>query len=154
MQQTLISILAGLIIAFFTSWITVRFALKQFFSERWWERKADAYSKIVEALYHIKNVLQVDLELEEQGKSISKERFTKLVQKANVGYEELYKAEGIGAFVISKEVTTSLTQLKSNLKKEEKNFNRSYTDFLDSQVFHLNKCLDEIRLYAKRDLKI
>jgi len=94
MQQTLLSILAGLIIAFFTSLITVRLALKQFFSERWWERKADAYSKIVEALYHIRHELQADLDAEIVGATISEERKKELQEEAKKGYEELDKAEG------------------------------------------------------------
>ena len=43
--------LTSLALAFFTAYLTVKFSLKKFFTEKWWERKADAYSNIVECLY-------------------------------------------------------------------------------------------------------
>jgi len=44
------NILPGLIIAVATSWVTVRLSLRRFRTERWWERKADAYSDLLEKL--------------------------------------------------------------------------------------------------------
>src|SRR6266536_1374619 len=49
--NALAAILPGLVIAVVTAIITVRLALRRFYSERWWERKAQAYSDILEALY-------------------------------------------------------------------------------------------------------
>ena len=40
----------GLVLAIVTSFVTVRLSLKSFVSQRWWERKAEAYSKIMEQL--------------------------------------------------------------------------------------------------------
>jgi len=40
----------GLFVAIVTPVITVRLSLKSFVSQRWWERKAEAYSQIMEQL--------------------------------------------------------------------------------------------------------
>ena len=35
--------------------ITVKLSLKKFRSEKWWEKKVEVYSKIIDALHHLKN---------------------------------------------------------------------------------------------------
>jgi hypothetical protein len=46
MEQIALTIFTGILIAAATSWITVQLSLKRFREEKWWERKADAYSNI------------------------------------------------------------------------------------------------------------
>lgn len=36
-----------------TAYITIRCSLKQFFSQRWWEKKVEAYSNIIEHLSYL-----------------------------------------------------------------------------------------------------
>ena len=55
------SILTQIVVAFLTSAFTLciaaLIAFQQFRSERWWERKADAYSAVIDALYSAKNAM-------------------------------------------------------------------------------------------------
>ena len=41
---------APILVAIITSVVTVRLSVRAFSSQRWWERKADAYSSIINAL--------------------------------------------------------------------------------------------------------
>lgn len=45
-----ISLVPSIIIAIITSVVTVRLSLKQFYSQKWWEKKAEAYTNIIESL--------------------------------------------------------------------------------------------------------
>jgi len=49
MAEVALSIFTAIVIAAISSWITVQLSLRKFRAERWWERKAEAYSKIIEA---------------------------------------------------------------------------------------------------------
>ena len=62
-----LGIASGIVIAAFTSWISVQFAIQQFYSQKWWERKADVYASIMEALYHVKHNLETEMSAEEFG---------------------------------------------------------------------------------------
>ena len=44
----------GVVIAAISSWITVQLSLRRFRTERWWERKAEAYERIIGALHDSK----------------------------------------------------------------------------------------------------
>ncbi len=47
-----LNILTGIVIAVISSLIATHLALKRFRTEKWWERKVDAYLKIIEALHN------------------------------------------------------------------------------------------------------
>ena len=47
----LMTLLTGLFIAVVTSILTVWLALWRFHSEKWWERKVELYSRLMEALF-------------------------------------------------------------------------------------------------------
>ena len=47
-------LLTGIIIAAVSAWVTVQLSLRKFRKEKWWERKADTYSNVIEALYNSK----------------------------------------------------------------------------------------------------
>ena len=44
------NIAAGLFVAVVTSVVTVRLSIKRFRSERWWERKVEAYTDLLSSL--------------------------------------------------------------------------------------------------------
>jgi len=49
-MEFLSTIAAGLVVSLVTSVLTVRLALSQHYSERWWERRLDAYLQVHDAL--------------------------------------------------------------------------------------------------------
>ena len=52
LTSSLAPVIPSLVVGVCTAIITVRLSLRRFRSERWWERKADVYSRIVEALHN------------------------------------------------------------------------------------------------------
>src|SRR5438094_5124193 len=61
------TVLSGLFIAAVTSILTVRLALWRFHSEKWWERKAELYSRLMEALFDMHSYNRQWLEDYEEG---------------------------------------------------------------------------------------
>lgn len=53
--QLLLTLIPALIVGVATALVTVKLSIRKFYTERWWERRADAYSRIVEALHKHKN---------------------------------------------------------------------------------------------------
>jgi hypothetical protein len=49
-----LALLSGIVIAAVNSWITVQLSLRRFRTERWWERKVEAYERIIAALHPTK----------------------------------------------------------------------------------------------------
>ena len=98
-----IALIPSLIVAVVTALLTVRLSLRKFYTERWWERKADAYSRIVEALHKYKKYDQQKLKIEmsyPRDDSDKKKILEKQWADANA---ELQRAVDLGAFVISEQ---------------------------------------------------
>lgn len=146
--QTVLSVLGGILISAFTSIITVRLALRQFYSQKWWERKADAYSAIIDALYHVRNDLGATFDDAIGEINLSEERKIILAEESKKGYTEIFKAEGIGAFVISKEAAQSLTKLRKQFDSEDPSI--SWEERINNQYIAVVECLEEFRYHAKK----
>src|SRR5215467_206791 len=52
-----LDVLKGAAVAFVASWLAVKGAIRQFSSQRWWERQEEAYRRIVENLSRMQLLL-------------------------------------------------------------------------------------------------
>ncbi len=83
--QPLINLLAGVPVALLTAWLTVKFALRRFQSEKWFERRVDAYTKVIEALHFMKHCTERQLRAAECGTDIPKDIEEELVTSYRKG---------------------------------------------------------------------
>jgi uncharacterized membrane protein YcjF (UPF0283 family) len=154
--QLIVAIVPGLLIAVATSVITVQLTLRQFYSQKWWERKAEAYSKIIEALYYMQMHRERVYNAEVEGVRYSKDRMDEWAKHASAGYAEIDKATAIGAYVISEEAANILTTLRKEQDRIDAAYEEGidYIEIIDSHWSAIGKCLTEIRACARRDLKV
>lgn len=147
----LIATLSGIFVAVFASILSVNLAMRRFYSEKWWERKAEAYSRIVEELYHVLNSLDTCLVYFDQGEELPQEDQNEINRLSNQAYKELYKAECIGAFIISDDVANALSQMR------EKEKNLSLDDPMELRLRArsniVSECLNTVKSLARKELK-
>lgn len=132
--------------------ITVKLSLKKFRSEKWWEKKAEAYSKIVDILHQLKNYCDQKLPASYGELNLSPEKENELAEQYKIAYRELVKALDVGSFIISEEAVKILETYK----------NRPQLDFADNPLCeiiecdlkYIKECLQDFRIAAKKDLGI
>lgn len=158
--QILIAIIPGIFISFLTAFLTVRLSLKKFHHERWWDRKADLYSNILDSLHQRINYLrnegkeyyleQGDYPLTDEMKNKSNELYKKNLESL----DHIARVRDIGSFIISKEAIEELTTgLKSGLTG--KDWSEMYPpDFYQKELDTVNNCLQRIIIIAKKDLEV
>jgi hypothetical protein len=146
-----INIIAGIAIAVLTSWLTVQFALRRFRSEKWFERRLDAYTKIIESLHFMKRCTDRQLRAEEAGGcEIAREVQEEIVQMYNTGFADLRRLTDMGALVFSSEAVTVLDAVRQGLDAASEE--QSSWAQLHAEAAAIGKCLKEIVPIAKRDL--
>lgn len=138
------------IVAAITSRITVWLSLSQFRSQKWWEAKAAAYSTIIEALYNAKHYTDALIDETEIARALTSDERKKLASAASKGTEEIRKATGIGAYIISKEAAACLANLEKSRKADYSN--PDYFQVLQNDSGYLAECLSEMRKLAKDEL--
>jgi hypothetical protein len=149
-MDALLSVIAAIVVAVTSAWVTVQLSLQRFRREKWWERKADAYSRIIEALHNAKVFASEHWDASMRGRSVPDEADKELRQQANVGRKEILRASDVGAFLISPEAVKLLLQYQK--ESEEARLTTSWQEYLDNDLDAVNKCLKGMIAVAKRDL--
>ena len=151
-EQIAVSIFSAILISVITSWITVRLALKKFYSERWWVRKDEAYTSIIDALSDLVNYYDVFYDETLGIKQISDERRKEMNEISKKGHSLLKKATSIGAFVISKDAELALKQYWQ--ESEEKHDPNDWLWEIEYDYAKAKTALEELVKCAKKDLKV
>jgi hypothetical protein len=148
-------VIVGLLIAAVSSYITVQLSLRQFYSQRWWERKAKTYSMIIDAFYYQIYSTERYMGYEELGKTLADDRKAELDSISRKGWNVIHKATSIGEFIISQETAKQLEECDKELKVIDLKSNKqSLYEIMDQELDIYNKYIKIIRDCAKRDLKI
>ena len=150
----LLKFISSICLVVITSYITVNFGLRRFYTEKWWERKAGIYTDIMELLYNYQlyvgkeiDDIQTNQEVEEE---IDADEWTK--RDVNQAHQKIEKIITIGTFIVSEEIIEVINELLSELHSA--NDEETYFEFLLSQHAALHKAISKFRDCAKRDLKI
>ena len=77
--QPIVNLVVNVPIVLLTSWLTVWFALRRFQSEKWFERRIEVYTKVIEALHYMKNCTERQLLSASRGTEMPKDIEEELV---------------------------------------------------------------------------
>lgn len=146
------TVLPSLVVGVCTAIITVRLSLRKFHAERWWERKADAYSRIVEALHSVMDYWSARLREEQTGRQLDEEREKRLSEDYDRAAQELNKATRVGAYLISEDVADSLRRLQKRPRLDPSNC--AWFEIYEEEYDAHDKALTELRKLAKKDLGV
>ena len=150
LQQILVALVPSLLVAVLTAWLTVRLTLRQFYAQRWWEKKAEAYSAVTEALYHAKVYAEALMREHETGKDISAERRKELAEQSSKSSEVIDSVVATKAYIISGDALRVLAELQ---KARDKAFgNPNWYEMLDWDAAALKTCLDQMHELARKEL--
>lgn len=146
-------VLPPLLIAVVTAILTVHLSLRRFHAEQWWERKAEAYSRIVETLHQLMEYHAAMSEDSMTGKDRDATQYAKLRDSYQQAYRDLRRATGIGAYIISNEVAAALAALDAR-PRPQWNRDEPPWELYDAEFEAYKTALDQIRRLAKKDLNV
>lgn len=142
----------AVVIAVISSLIAVKLALRRFYSEKWWEQKLAAYTRIIEALSQMKLYADEDLRAYEERRELSAERRSELTAQWRNGQREVEKAVAIGAFVISPEATACAEAMLRSLA--EAGENGGWEQAVYEEAAALDRCMKQMRELAREHLRV
>ncbi|PAP78020.1 hypothetical protein BSZ37_17020 [Rubrivirga marina] len=107
--------MSGLAVAMVTSLVTVRLSIQRFYTERWWERKADYYTDLVEAMEHVRRWLAMNLECaRERGATLTRAYPGVTYPERDAffgGLDRLKRAASTGDFLMSPDALAQVAGL-------------------------------------------
>ncbi|MGV2964870.1 hypothetical protein [Paenibacillus sp. AGC30] len=142
-------ILPGIIISIVTSFITVRLSMKQFYTQKWWERKADTYSKIIEELSYLQYYFSELFDEGIQIKKINSDVHDELRKNFSNSKQQIFKTYASGAFIISDRSTKALEELVRNIEQESSN--GDYVGDIDRWYGAVKKCIQILEMRLRKN---
>ena len=144
------SLLIGAGVSGITAWITVKLTLRRFYTEKWWERKAQAYSETIGSLAKMRVCFDKWEEELFGHKDMSPETRKKVNEEYASAKRVIENAVAAGSFIVSEEAAQILGSFLKELQKEDirgngpKDFDRYHGEVI--------KCITRLREIAKREL--
>lgn len=151
MTNVALNILTGIAIAAVSSWITVQLSLRRFRSEKWWEKRVEAYERVIEALHHAKAFSSAHLDAFEMGKGVSDKQNKELRANSKKAQLEIERATEIGGFIICEEAVQRLKQYQGEAKSAGNT--QHWHEYVEADWVATNACLEGIIRIAKKDLR-
>jgi len=146
-----LNIISGLLIAIVTAIVTVRLSLRQFYSQKWWGKRAEAYTSILESLHYMKRSFDEEFNADLMGRELSEARQKQLRKKFLSGYDELQKRLDISHFILSDEANKALKEFKADY--QEAKDAPSWAEHLYHGLNATDTAIKKLSNVAKNDLK-
>ena len=156
----------GIISSSFVVWLTTHLALKRFYNEKWWEKRASAFIEITEAVYHLK----IDKEYHDDLKDFRREgaeEYPSFVELNGQQLSEMYEASSKARKIIKRYsqvgpllITEKATKLLCDYVKAEDavdfdvHFRGWDVDDAEKHILHLTqKLLEDLVAVSRKELK-
>lgn len=141
----------SVVAAIVASWVTVRLAFGRFKKENLWQRKLEAYSKILDSLH----VCRIRAERLMNDSLRDTERIDENAREFDIEYtkatSELHRIIDTGVLILPEEITNRLVTVMKPRFNDWKEMS-SY-EFWDSEDDRINSALNEVIKIARSDLR-
>lgn len=151
MQGILVALIPALIVSTITAFFAARFALSKFYSQRWWEKKAEAYSNILEQLSYLQYYFGVWFNNCLHIGELSSNKKNELAGEYSKIFESLKRSSAMGSFIISDDASVTLENLLRDL--ESRSISEDWARYFDDCYGIVKDSISLLREYAKKDLK-
>jgi hypothetical protein len=144
-----------LFIAVVSAWVTVQLSLRRFRTERWWERKVEAYERVIAVLYDAKASANDRLEAVTHCRELSDETQQELSAQTRAAHKQIARAIELGAFLLSDEAQARLTRyLKEDSEAYDITAGEDWIEVLHKEWWAIHDALRDFIPLAKKDLQI
>ncbi len=157
MEEFFFQTAAGILLAIITSYITVQLSIRKFRSERMWERKIEAYSKLIESLHFLFRSIYKYIELaeEDQHYEFNDEVSIDIDNLLAEGRKEINKSIDSGFFIFSDDFNEKLKKYKIEQESIENQFSYGTSKYECMLEEHkaIEYYIKELIYLAQKDLK-
>jgi hypothetical protein len=147
---TLLGVVAGAVATYRSASSQHEMELEKFYTEKWWEKKDEAYSHIIEQLARLRYYYGRWLDSLETGRDFTDEERKRLGKEHNQAKEEIERAAAAGAYAISDEASSALEEF---LRALDRAYSPDFYAQVDQEYGLTKQCIATIRECASADLQ-
>lgn len=145
-------LLPGLIIAIVTSVLTVRLSIRQFRTQKWWERKEQAYSNLLEIVHGYNDYTSKSIKDQEDLLRVTDEERQSWQAEWKEFNTRYAKARNLASLHLSNKAVSILDVYDAD--KLLASHSDNIFDWMESDLEASTKCLKKLIIAAKEDLGV
>jgi len=132
--------------------LTVYLAMRRFRSDKWWERRIDAYAGIINALSDDRICSEKYMREYERQRQMDESERKKVQERDAAAYAVIQRAIDTGSFLLSDEANTALAKMQEETDKA--GTADDFYDYVQTQHGIAKKYLKIFSEIARRDLRV
>lgn len=162
----LYQLLVGLFSGCFAAWITTFFALRRFYSEKWWEKRATALIELTDAVYQLKLLQEYNYDLRDYHRGppedspdfveLSKDQLDEMELAAAKARKLIAKYSQVGPLLITDKLSKILIGYVNEGKKVDFDVHYKGWDYEEANEHLLmmtKKLLNDLLQASREELK-
>ncbi|WP_010322834.1 hypothetical protein [Marinobacterium stanieri] len=146
--KILIQILLSVGAAFLGAWL----ASRRFRNERWWEKKSEAYSELVEALHNMRWPSSEHFDAGLEHRELSDKYSKELWEDFRRARKNVWKITDSSSFLISSEVLKAVQEMEQGLSNSRNA--DTWFEHLDEQSTAIDICIEKVKNIGVKELGI
>ena len=142
----------GFVTTVCAAFLSARWAVRRAFEQRWWERKEQAYTEIIDALHDLLRYASFEADQYMSGNRSDHPKEKEFAARYSEAYWKVQRMTDIGPFVISKRAAEVLQKLRDRPRLSFED--DSPLEVREQETAHYREALDAIRKCARDDLRV
>ncbi len=147
-SKAIVAILTALVTIPLTAWLATR----RFYSEKWWERKLEAYLALIEALHHLSLPFDQKIEAMIENRELPEVKQDSYWAKHHEAEAEIMKQIDMSELLISPDAVALLREMFRS--SSSANAEMDLVSYLSKNQKAISKCVDDLKKVAMKDLKL
>lgn len=148
-------LIPGIVIAVLSAVITVKLAIRRFHEERWWDKKVESYSSLLDVLHRFKRYASKHYANEFVPTDIfSKEEKQALEEEWRRTREDYSRLRDLASFHLSDEAISILDEYEKKKQSGAPEPGFDMLQLIQADLDAASHCLERLKEAAKRDLKV
>jgi hypothetical protein len=144
--------LAQGVIAILGAFLAAHLSTLRFRTEKWWERKASAYSELVEALHHMKWYPSEHIDAAIENRELPDEDKADYWKQYKDARRNVWKIADSASFLVSPKVNKAIVEMERELG--EARTAEWWFEHAEQQYAAIQKCLDQVKGLARQELGV
>ena len=133
------------------AYLSTRLTFGRVISEKWWDKKYEAYSDVLGALHDMQKDIEADYGEELGYKKVSPEKQAELRASYKRGREKVERHRSIGSLVLGADAVSELKTFEASLSKASNE--HTFFEHLDASYAAVNSTIDRITELGRKDLR-
>jgi hypothetical protein len=143
-------IAVGIVVGIVSAYASARLALRRYRSERWWDKKYDAYIVILNSLHGLLQNVDAYYDEAMSGAETPEDQQTERRRRYREAVSEIERHITLGTFLLHRDTVDALQKLKEGINVARKL--DDFVEYLDASDFSYRDALAKIRKVAEKEL--